>query len=180
MSILCPIPDTAELPKELAQPRTKFACSIVFNALVCSQLFKVSVLFHTMTAAADVVQVQGLCTCCVNSHGFCTCQISSLLLSILVANCLMCPARWLQEAGLLISRKAHGAHHKAPFEGNYCIVSGLWNNVLDQNGSDQGFFRKLERLVAARTGVEPRCWYEPKYEVEEMPEASAQSRIQSD
>ena len=80
----------------------------------------------------------------------------------------------LQEAGLLISRKAHGAHHKAPFEGNYCIVSGLWNGLLDQQGSDQGFFRKLERLVAAKTGVEPRCWYEPKYEVEEMPQATAQ------
>ncbi|KAA6416684.1 MAG: low CO2-induced protein [Trebouxia sp. A1-2] len=75
----------------------------------------------------------------------------------------------LQNAGLLISRKAHGAHHKAPFEGNYCIVSGLWNEALDQSGSDQGFFRKLERFVAAKTGVEPRCWYEPKYELEQLP-----------
>ena len=74
----------------------------------------------------------------------------------------------LQDAGLLISRKAHGAHHKAPFEGNYCIVSGLWNPILDQGGSDQGFFRRFERFVAARTGVEPRCWYEPQYEVEEQ------------
>ena len=75
----------------------------------------------------------------------------------------------VQSAGLLISRKAHGAHHKAPFEGNYCIVSGLWNSALDQNGSDQGFFRRLEKWIAARTGVEPRCWYEPKYELEELP-----------
>jgi hypothetical protein len=36
-----------------------------------------------------------------------------------------------QEAGLLIGRKAHGAHHRAPFEGNYCIVSGWWNELLD-------------------------------------------------
>jgi hypothetical protein len=42
-----------------------------------------------------------------------------------------------QEAGLLIGRKAHGAHHRAPFEGNYCIVSGWWNDTLD--GSQ--FFR---------------------------------------
>lgn len=75
---------------------------------------------------------------------------------------------FMQEAGVLISRKAHGAHHKAPFEGNYCIVSGLWNDVLDQGGSDKGFFRRMERFVAARTGVEPRCWYEPQYEVEEQ------------
>jgi len=33
---------------------------------------------------------------------------------------------------VLVSRRAHGAHHRAPFEGNYCIVSGIWNPVLDQ------------------------------------------------
>lgn len=70
---------------------------------------------------------------------------------------------WLQDANILISRKAHGAHHRAPFEGNYCIVSGWWNGILDNSG----FFRGLERLVHAVTGVEPRCWYEPEYEVEE-------------
>ena len=66
-----------------------------------------------------------------------------------------------QGAGVLVSRKAHGAHHRAPFEGNYCIVSGFWNPILDAGGSPDGFFRRLERFVAARTGVEPRCWYEP-------------------
>lgn len=60
----------------------------------------------------------------------------------------------IQEAGVLVSRKAHGAHHTAPFEGNYCIVSGAWNPVLDNSG----FFRKLEEVVHARTGVSPRCW----------------------
>lgn len=64
----------------------------------------------------------------------------------------------LQDAGLLIGRKAHGAHHRPNFEGNYCIVSGLWNNVLDESG----FFRKLEELVLQLTGVEPRCWYPPE------------------
>ena len=38
----------------------------------------------------------------------------------------------VQDAGVLVSRKAHGAHHRAPFEGNYCIVSGIWNPILDQ------------------------------------------------
>ena len=33
---------------------------------------------------------------------------------------------------MLVSRRAHGAHHRAPFEGNYCIVSGIWNPILDQ------------------------------------------------
>jgi len=63
----------------------------------------------------------------------------------------------LQEAGILVSRKMHGAHHRAPFEGNYCIVSGLWNPVLD----DTRFFRKLEDFFFATTKVEPRCWYPP-------------------
>jgi hypothetical protein len=70
----------------------------------------------------------------------------------------------MQEAGLLISRRDHGAHHKAPFDGNYCIVSGLWNPILDQNGDENAFFRALERLVHKATGVEPRCW------LEELPE----------
>eukprot|EP00899_Mesostigma_viride_P006510 jgi/Mesvir1/15860/Mv03406-RA.1 len=56
----------------------------------------------------------------------------------------------LQEAGLLISRKAHGAHHLPPFEDNYCIVSGVWNPWLDRSG----VFRVLERAVYAVTGLE--------------------------
>jgi hypothetical protein len=55
--------------------------------------------------------------------------------------------------------------------GNYCIVSGLWNEALDGSG----FFRALEKVVHERTGVEPRCWHEPQYEWmpnEEEPEAA--------
>lgn len=37
----------------------------------------------------------------------------------------------LQDAGLLISRKDHGAHHKAPFNEKYSIVSGWCNPLLD-------------------------------------------------
>jgi ubiquitin-conjugating enzyme E2 variant len=74
----------------------------------------------------------------------------------------------LQDAGILVSRKAHGAHHKAPFEGNYCIVSGVWNPLLDAGGDEQkSFFRRLEHFVKARTGVEPRCWHEPDYSWQE-------------
>lgn len=43
-----------------------------------------------------------------------------------------------------------------------------------QNGSDNGAFRRLERLVLGVTGVEPRCWREPSYEWEALdPDASA-------
>ena len=72
----------------------------------------------------------------------------------------------LQERGLLVSRKAHGAHHRAPFEGNYCIVSGVWNPILDAGG-DNSFFRRAERFVHKKTGVEPRCWHEPDYSWQE-------------
>lgn len=64
---------------------------------------------------------------------------------------------FLQEKGVLIWRKAHGAHHRPPFEGNYAIVSGLWNGPLDRSG----FFRGLEKVAKAATGVEPRCWHPP-------------------
>lgn len=73
-----------------------------------------------------------------------------------------------QEAGLLISRKDHGAHHKAPFDGNYCIVSGMWNPILDQDGDDMSFFRVLERFIYNVWNVEPRCWKEPDEEWMEL------------
>jgi hypothetical protein len=49
-------------------------------------------------------------------------------------------------------------------QGNYCIVSGVWNPLLDAGGDEQkSFFRNLEKFVLERTGVEPRCWHEPDY-----------------
>jgi ubiquitin-conjugating enzyme E2 variant len=59
-----------------------------------------------------------------------------------------------QDMGIVLSRKAHGAHHRPPFRGNYCIVSGWWNDLLDGSG----FFTNLEKGIFAATGVAPRCW----------------------
>ncbi|GLI68075.1 hypothetical protein VaNZ11_012405 [Volvox africanus] len=70
----------------------------------------------------------------------------------------------LQDAGLLIGRRMHGAHHRAPFEGNYCIVSGWWNPLLDSTG----FFRGLEKVIHERMGVAPRCWEEPQEDWKEL------------
>ena len=39
---------------------------------------------------------------------------------------------------------------------------------MDAQGSDQGFFRKLEQFFYGLTGVGPRCWQEPKYDWEEQ------------
>ncbi|KAG2263105.1 hypothetical protein Bca52824_070184 [Brassica carinata] len=45
----------------------------------------------------------------------------------------------LQDMGLLVSRKQHARHHQAPYNNNYCIVSGTWNKVLgwDRHGASQ-------------------------------------------
>ncbi len=60
----------------------------------------------------------------------------------------------LQQMGLTISRKPHAQHHLAPFEGNYCIISGVCNTALDKSG----FFRRLEHLVYKWNGVESNAW----------------------
>lgn len=76
-------------------------------------------------------------------------------------------AEKLANGGLLISRKAHGKHHHDPFEGNYCIVSGICNDFLDR----VGFFRKLEAFFYRLTGVAPICWnLDPSLRVEALGE----------
>lgn len=69
------------------------------------------------------------------------------------------PAPWvrtLQLAGIIVSPKAHAAHHRSSgaYEGNYCILSGWWNRALDRSG----FFRYVEAVVYYLTGNEPICW----------------------
>lgn len=61
---------------------------------------------------------------------------------------------WMQNAGLTVSRKAHAQHHIAPYDGNYCIISGICNNVLDESG----FFRRLEHAIYKLNGVESNAW----------------------
>lgn len=60
----------------------------------------------------------------------------------------------LQKVGVTIGRRPHAQHHLAPYKGNYCIVSGFCNNVLD----DSGFFRRLEHVIYDLNGVEPNAW----------------------
>lgn len=60
----------------------------------------------------------------------------------------------LQDGGLVIDRKSHAQHHIAPYAGNYCIMSGRCNNLLD----DSGFFRRLEHIVYKINGIESNSW----------------------
>ena len=60
----------------------------------------------------------------------------------------------LQDLGITIGRVPHAKHHTAPFEGNYCIVSGLCNESLDRSG----FFRWMEHTVYKINGIESNAW----------------------
>jgi len=59
----------------------------------------------------------------------------------------------LQDYNIIVTRKGHLAHHKPPFESNYCIVSGHCNSLADQIG----LFRGLEKVVFTMTGNVARC-----------------------
>ena len=60
--------------------------------------------------------------------------------------------RWLQSSRLILSRRAHLQHHKAPHIDNYCIALGWCNPLL----TAIDFFPRLERIVTRFTGLQPR------------------------
>jgi ubiquitin-conjugating enzyme E2 variant len=60
----------------------------------------------------------------------------------------------LQNLGITIGRVPHAKHHLAPYDGNYCIISGACNPFLDHSG----FFRRLEHIVYTINGVESNAW----------------------
>lgn len=66
----------------------------------------------------------------------------------------------LQDAGVLVSRSQHAAHHRRPYNNNYCIVSGVWNELLDQHK----VFEILEMVFFFKLGVRPRSWSDPNHE----------------
>ncbi|KAM4092472.1 hypothetical protein ACJW30_06G041900 [Castanea mollissima] len=63
----------------------------------------------------------------------------------------------LQDMGLLVSRSQHAGHHIPPYNNNYCIVSGVWNEFLDK----RQIFKALEMIFFDKLGVRPRSWSEP-------------------
>uniref|UniRef100_A0A7N0T207 Lipid desaturase domain-containing protein n=1 Tax=Kalanchoe fedtschenkoi TaxID=63787 RepID=A0A7N0T207_KALFE len=75
----------------------------------------------------------------------------------------------LQELGLLVSRSQHADHHRAPYNNNYCIVSGVWNTFLDQHK----VFAALELVLFFKSGVRPRSWTEPNSDWLEQSETSS-------
>jgi plasmanylethanolamine desaturase len=61
--------------------------------------------------------------------------------------------RWLQRRGLILRHDEHARHHGAPYASTYCITNGWCNRALDA----ADFYRRLERVVTAVTGAEPRA-----------------------
>jgi ubiquitin-conjugating enzyme E2 variant len=58
----------------------------------------------------------------------------------------------LQRLSLILPRDHHSVHHEAPYATYYCITVGWLNEPLHR----LGFFRFLERIVSATTGLLPR------------------------
>ncbi len=60
--------------------------------------------------------------------------------------------RLLQWTRLILTKAGHAVHHDAPFDRAYCITSGVLNSMLHYTR----FFRSLEWLISATTGMLPR------------------------
>jgi ubiquitin-conjugating enzyme E2 variant len=60
--------------------------------------------------------------------------------------------RRLQRMGIILSRQDHARHHVAPYAQHYCISTGWCNRAL----AAIEFFPRLERLITALTGLQPR------------------------
>lgn len=58
----------------------------------------------------------------------------------------------LQKLSLILPRDHHSVHHTAPYATYYCITVGWLNEPLHR----LRFFRVLERMVSATTGLLPR------------------------
>jgi ubiquitin-conjugating enzyme E2 variant len=60
--------------------------------------------------------------------------------------------RLLQRSGVILSKEHHSVHHSHPFTNYYSITTG-WTNALL---AGIGFWRGMERVVSAVTGMVPR------------------------
>jgi len=59
---------------------------------------------------------------------------------------------WLQSTGLILTKENHLIHHRPNFDGYYCITTGWLNPILEKTK----FWKKLEKVVSALTGLVPR------------------------
>ncbi|PIA24738.1 hypothetical protein AQUCO_54900001v1 [Aquilegia coerulea] len=60
----------------------------------------------------------------------------------------------LQEIGVLASPAKHALHHRPPYNNSYCMVSGVWNELLNK----LKVFEAMEMLLFQMFSVTPRSW----------------------
>lgn len=53
------------------------------------------------------------------------------------------PVRWMQNAGLILSKSHHDIHHVRPYNTHYCITVGAWNALFER----YHVFDRCERLI---------------------------------
>ena len=59
---------------------------------------------------------------------------------------------FMKDSGLIQVQKQHSLHHKQPHNQYYCVMTSLLNAVLER----VNFWRKLEWIVKATTGITPK------------------------
>ena len=71
------------------------------------------------------------------------------------------PVKLLRTLRIAQREEDHRAHHRAPWTGNYCIVNGVLNPLLDH--PKVNFWPKYEKFVNVVTGAEPKSWNHPSW-----------------
>ena len=108
------------------------------NALVCLPVLLPVALFVPITTST-VGYGDGVFTFVMLTAVFLTNQTHKWAHMEVVAT----PVRWLQNAGIILSRSHHDIHHVRPYNTHYCITVGAWNSLFERFG----VFDRCERLI---------------------------------
>lgn len=108
------------------------------NALVCLPMLVPVVIFVPVTTST-IGYASGVFTFVMLLAVFLTNQTHKWAHMEVVPR----PIRWLQDAGIILSKSHHDIHHKSPFNTHYCITVGAWNSLFER----LGLFDRLERLI---------------------------------
>ena len=122
----------------------------------CNNVFKIAKIVAPLIALSAITAPPGLALFLVVALFAQLCSQEFHRWSHMLPSERPAHASFLQATGLALSTAEHGRHHSAPYDGHYCIFSGVLNPLLD----DSLFFRRLEAFVFRATGVEPNCWQE--------------------
>jgi hypothetical protein len=128
--------------------RHGFFAANASNALVCVPVLAPVVLFVPITSS-PVGYVSGVFTLVMLFAVFLTNQTHKW------AHMHNAPpvVRWLQSAGVILSKSHHDIHHQRPYNTHYCITVGAWNRLFERlNAPD-----RLERFIRRHIpGTDPR------------------------